>query len=82
MAGPEHPAVVDSQDKLEQAVAGEGKPVPEEGSPEVAAVEDTPVGAVEDNPEAGNPVVGAGSTAAGGTPVLGEVADIHMGIGV
>lgn len=79
VAGQEHPAVGDSQDKPEQAVAGEGKPVPEEGSTELAVVEDNPGGAVEGNPEQDNPAVGAGSTAAGGTPVLEEVADIHMG---
>lgn len=68
-----------SQGKPEQAVAGEGKPVPEGGNPEVAAVEDSPVGAVEDNPELDSPAAGAGSTAAGDTLVLGEVADNHMG---
>ena len=79
-AGLEHLAVGDSLGMPERAVAGEDKPVPEEGSPGMAAVEGSPeVGAVEGNPEPGNPVVGAGSTAAGGTPVLGEVADIHMG---
>ena len=71
VAGLEHLAVEDSLGKPEQAVAGEDKPVPAEGSPEV--------GAVEGNLEAGSPAVGAGSTAAGGIPVLGEVADIHMG---
>ena len=79
MADPEHQAEEDSQGKPEQAVAGEGKPVPEEDSPEVAAVEDSPGGAAEGNQELGSPAVGAGSTAAGGTPVLGEAADIHMG---
>ena len=70
----------DIQDKPEQAVAGEDTPAPEGGTPEVAAVEDTPEeGAVGGNPEAGSLAVGAGSTAAEGTPVLGEVADIHMG---
>jgi len=85
-AGLEHLAVEDSQGKPEQAVAGEDMPAPEGGTPEVAAaVEDTPgEGAVGGNPEGGNPeggspAVGAGSTAAEGTPVLGEVADIHMG---
>ena len=79
MAGPEHQAVGDSQGKPVEAVAGEGKPVPEGGSPGVAAEEDSPGGAVEGNPEPDSPAAGAGSTAAGGTPVLEEVADIHMG---
>jgi len=80
VAGLEHLAGEDSLGMPEQAAAGEDKPVPEEGSPEVAAVEGSPeVGAVEGNLEAGSPAVGAGSTAAGGIPVLGEVADIHMG---
>jgi len=79
VAGLEHQAVGDSQGKPEQAVAGEGKPVPEEGSPGVAAEEDSPGGAVAGNPELDSPAAGAGSTAAGGTPVLEEVADIHMG---
>ena len=79
MVGPEHQAAEDSQGKPEEAVAGEGKPVPEGGSPGVAAEEDSPGGAVEGNPEPDSPAAGAGSTAAGGTPVLEEVADIHMG---
>ena len=68
-----------SQGNPEQAVAGEGKPGLEGGSPEVAVEEDSLEGAVEGNPEPGSLAVGAGSTAAEGTPVLGEVADIHMG---
>ena len=79
VVGPEHQAAEDSQGKPEQAVAGEGKPVPEGGSPGVAAEEDSPGGAVAGNPELDSPAAGAGSTAAGGTPVLEEVADIHMG---
>jgi len=79
VVGREHQAVEDSQGNPEQAVAGEGKPDPEEDSPEVAAEEDIPEVAVAGNPEPGTLAVGAGSTAAGDTPVLGEVADIHMG---
>ena len=79
VVGREHQAVEDSQGNPEQAVAGEGKPDPEEDSPEVAAVEDSLGGAAEGNQEPGSPAVGAGSTAAGGIPVLEEVADIHMG---
>jgi len=80
-AGLEHLAVEDNQGKPEQAVAGEDKPAPEGGTPEVAAVEDSPEeGAVGGSPEEDSPAVGAGSTAAEeGTPVLGEVADSHMG---
>jgi len=75
-----HLAVEDSQGKPEEAVAGEDMAGPEGGTPEVAAVEDTPEeGAVGGNPEEGSPAAGAGSTAAEDTPVLGEVADIHMG---
>ena len=71
----------DSRGKPEQAVAGEDMPAPEGGTPEVVAVEGSPEeGAVGGNPEEGSPAAGAGSTAAEeGTPVLGEVADIHMG---
>ena len=79
VAGLEHQAVEDIQGKPEEAVAGEDKPVPEGGSPGVAAEEDSPGGAVAGNPELDSPAAGAGSTAAGGTPVLEEVADIHMG---
>ena len=59
----------DSLGSLEQVVSGEDKPDLDWGS--LGEV-------VEGNPEEGTPAVEeVGSTAAEGSPVLGEVADIH-----
>ena len=68
----------DSLGSLVQLVAGADKPDPGQGSLGVAAAGGSPGEVAEGNPEEGTPAVEeAGSTAAEGSPVLGEVADIH-----
>ena len=82
VAGLEHLAVEDIQGKQGQAVAGEDMPGLDQDNLVVPAVEGSPEEVAGDSPEGavgGSPVEGPGSTAAGDIPVLGEVADIHMG---
>ena len=67
----------DSLGSLVQVVAGEDKPDLGQGNLEEAAAGGSPGEVAEGNPEEGTPAVEVGSTAAEGSPVLGEVADIH-----
>ena len=78
MAGQGRLAVEDSLGSLVQVVAGEDKPDLGQGNLGVAAAGCSPGEVAEGNPEEGTPAVEeVGSTAAEGSPVLGEVADIH-----
>ena len=78
MAGQGRLAVEDSLGSLVQVVAGEDKPDLGQGNLEEAAAGGSPGEVAGGNPVEGTPAVEeVGSTAAEGSPVLGEVADIH-----
>ena len=77
MAGQGRLAVEDSLGSLVQVVAEADKPDLGQGNLGVAAEGDSPGEVAGGNPEEGTPAVEVGSTAAEGSPVLGEVADIH-----